>query len=867
MQEPWSIPAGQVLQDLGTSSEVGLSQAEAEARLKKFGPNRLVKERTVTFWGVFREEVTEPMILLLLVVGVFYSVWGEVSDVITIFAIITTLVFAEVFTEFRAKRAITALRKLSPTNTPVLRGGNYMQIPSAEVVKGDIIPVEVGDKVPADARVLDSFGLQTDESPLTGESMPVIKEDVVIPGITPVTDRRNMVFAGTTVTGGRGLVAVTATGMATEMGKITGMVLEAKEPRTPLQAAMRQLAGFLVWIAVSFSILIPLLGIIQGKDYKEMILTGLSLSFAVIPEELPIIITMVLGVGALALSRRHVLIRRLRAAETLGGVTVIVTDKTGTITENKMTLVEFATNDGTTAYKPGNLAPADMALLNVGILTSQIKKTAEGHYTGDPLEVALLEAAELAGVSPEELQKQYSLQAEFSFDNRRKMASAIYKRGNEQMVYAKGAPEIILAQSSRIARSSGELDKTQKDETRIIKQAETMAGEARRVIAFAYKKVEDGQELTQKEAEKGLVFLGLVGMVDPPRAGVPEAIRATKMAGIRTIVVSGDLPLTVQKIASEVGIDGSGKLITGAELSRMDENELAEKVKEVSIFGRIDPEQKLKIVQALQKQGEVIAVTGDGINDAPALKSADIGVAMGERGTEVAREAASMVLTDDSYNSIVDGVREGRKIFDNLRKGVAYYLSVKIALVLTFVVALALNLPFPFAPIQIVLLELFMDLAASVTFVAEPIEADAMNRPPRSPKQKFIDREMLTRMSLGSVCLSVAVLINYMLTWYSGQGLIEARSVAFGTWLIGHVFLAFTMRSQREPLTRIGVFSNKIMLIWAAAAICFVALVTNFSSTQATLKVAPLDLRGWLLALGVPFVTVFWLEIRKTLTR
>ena len=867
MKEVWSIPREQVLQDLGSSSEAGLSQAEAEARLKKFGSNKLVKERTITFWGVFKEEVTEPMILLLLVVGVFYSVWGEVRDVVTIFAVIIALVFAEVFTEFRAKKSITALRKLSPTTTPVLRSGNYRQISATEVVKGDIIPLEIGDRVPADSRVLDSFALQTDESPLTGESAPVNKEDTVLPEGTPVTDRRNMVFAGTTVTGGRGLVAVTATGMDTELGKITGLVLEAKEPRTPLQAAMRQLAGFLVWVAVSFSIMIPLLGIIEGKDYKEMILTGLSLSFAVIPEELPIIITMVLAVGALALSRRHVLIRRLRAAETLGGVTVIVADKTGTITENKMTLVELATDNVSTTFKSRNLSPADIALLRVGVLTSHLKKSAEGNYTGDPLEVALLEAAKLAGISPEDLQEQYTLQAEFSFDSRRKMASAVFKHEGELFVYAKGAPEIVLAKSPRMAQSSGEWDKTQKDEARIIKQAERIAGEARRVIAFAYKKVEDGQKLTQEEAEKGLVFLGLAGLVDPPRAAVPEAIKATKMAGIRTIIVSGDLPLTVQKVASEVGIDSRGKLITGAELSLMDEKELAERVKEVSIFGRINPEQKLKIVQALQKQGEVVAVTGDGINDAPALKSADIGVAMGDKGTEAAREAASMVLTDDSYNSIVDGVREGRKIFDNLRKGVTYYLGVKIALVLCFIVPLALNLPFPFAPIQIVLLELFMDLAASATFVAEPIEADAMRRPPRSPKQKFIDREMLTRMSLGSVCLSAAVLINYLLAWYSGQGLLVARSVAFGTWLIGHIFLAFTMRSQREPLTKIGILSNRIMLIWAAVAICFVALVGNFAATQATLKVAPLDLRNWLLAFGVPFVTVFWLEIKKMRSR
>ena len=860
MSFPWSGAPQQVVKDLGTDVSAGLSQDEAASRLNKFGPNRLVKERTITFWGVFKEEVAEPMILLLLMVGGFYAVWGELRDVITIFAVIVALVISEVFTEFRAKKSITSLRRLSPTSAAVLRDGNYVQIPAAEVVPGDIVPLEMGDRVPADARVLVSFGLQTDESPLTGESAPVSKEDVALDDDVSVSDRRNMVFAGTVVTGGRGLAAVTGTGMDTELGKITGLVLEGKEPRTPLQAAMKQLAGFLVWVAVGFSVLIPIVGIAQGKGARDMVLTGLSLSFAVIPEELPIIITMVLGVGAFTLARRHVLIRRLRAAETLGSITVIVADKTGTITENKMTVMELAAANSMNVFQPEKLSAADREVLKVGVLTSHLKKTPEGSYTGDPLEVALLEAARQGGVSPEGLQSGYKLEMEFAFDNRRKMMSSVYRHGDGVFVYAKGAPEVILARCSRV---SGEKDKTPGDEERVLKQAESMAAEARRVIAFAWKKVSAGQSLTQEQTEKDLVYLGLAGLADPPRAGVSEAVKATRTAGIRTVIVSGDLPLTVQKIASEVGIDTSNGLVTGAELSLMSDKGLAEKLNTVSVFARINPEQKLRIVKTLQKQGEVVAVTGDGINDAPALKSADIGVAMGERGTEAAREAAGMVLTDDSYMSIVAGVREGRKIFDNLSKGVTYYLGVKIALVLCFLVPLMLNIPFPFAPIQIVLLELFMDLAASATFVAEPIEADAMRRPPRSPKRKFIDNEMLTRMITGSACLTAAVLTTYLITWYDGRGVLEARTVAFATWLVGHIFLAFNMRSQREPLSRIGVFSNKVMLVWAAAAVGFVAIATSFSASQTALKITSLDARGWLLAFLVPLGTVFWLEIRK----
>lgn len=863
--QAWSAPKEQVLASLGSDPAKGLTPAEVRERLRKFGSNRLVKERRITFWGVFREEVAEPMILLLLAVGVFYSIWGEMRDAFTIFGVIIALVFAEVFTEYRAKKSISALRHLSPPTTAVLRDGSYLQVAATEVVPGDMLPLEVGDRVPADARVIDSFSLQSDESALTGESAPVSKENKVLSEDTPIADRANIVFAGTTVTGGRGRAVVTATGMATELGRITGLVLEAKEPRTPLQTAMRQLAGLLVWVAVSFSVVIPAIGIIQGKNYKDMILTGLSLSFATIPEELPIIITMVLGVGAFALSRKHVLIRRLRAAETLGGVTVIVADKTGTITENRMSVAQLTSND--VSGPVGNdLPPPHVALIQAGVLTSHVKRNPEGRYTGDPLEVALLEAAEAAGVSPTDLLARYKLKEEFSFDSQRKMMSAVYEQSGEWFVYAKGAPEVVLARSSMIAHDGDARPMSREDEQKMLRRAENMASEAMRVIALAYKKV-SGEKITRDEAEKDLVFWGLAGLADPTRPGVAEAIKATRTAGIRTIMVTGDLPLTAQKIAAQVGIDGRAKLVTGAELAQMTDEELEEKVRGTSVFARINPEQKLKIVQALQAMGEVVAVTGDGINDAPALRSANIGVAMGERGTEAAREAAAMVLTDDSYNSIVDGVREGRKIFDNLRKGVTYYLSVKIALVLSFLVPLALGLPFPFAPIQIVLLELFMDLAASATFVAEPIEADAMRRPPRSPQQKFIDAELLSNMYIGAFSLAAAVLFNYLFATYSGWGLLEARSVAFGTWLVGHIFLAFVMRSQREPLVKIGPLRNRVMLVWGGAAVIFLVIITSVPAIQSVLKVTYLSPMSWLMAVAVPFVTIFWLELRKVFMR
>ncbi len=866
MNEPWSITKEEVLQAEGSNPESGLAQSVAEERLTQNGQNKLTESVKITFWGTFWEEVREPMILLLLVVGVLYSIWGELRDAVTVFTVIFILVMSEVFTEYRAHSAISALRKLTPSTTPVIRDGKFSQIPAEGIVKGDVIPLGAGDRVPADGRLIQSFGLQVDESPLTGESVPVAKEDMVLPADATVADRHNMVFAGTTVTSGTGKALITATGMETEIGKIHGLVQEARQPRTPLQTAMRKLAGVLVWVAVFFSAVIPLIGFLQGKSYKEMVLTGLSLAFAVIPEELPIIITMVLGVGALALARKNVLIRRLREAETLGEVKVIVTYKTGTITENKMTVAALATDGLLDVYPRRNLSLADIRLLKVGILTSGIKKSPDGNYTGDPLEVALLNAAKVDGISPEQFKSPYVMQQEFSFDNLRKMMSVVYKEGNNLVVYAKGAPEVILGKSYRIAEKSGEREKTKADEEAVLKQAEEMAKDAMRVIAFATKTVRGEGKITQDDAENGLTFIGLVGMSDPPRKGVAEAIKATKEAGIRTIMVSGDLPLTVERVASAVGIDDSRKVVNGQELASMDETALKNSVKETSLFARINPEQKLKIVRALQDNGEVVAVTGDGVNDAPALKSADIGIAMGQMGTEAARDAASMVLTDDSYISITDGVREGRKIYDNLRKGVFYYLSVKIALVLCFVVPLALGIPFPFAPIQIVLLELFMDLAASATFVAEPMEPDVMQKPPRSKTEKFIDTRVLVDMSLGSLSLALAVLTNYLVAWYIGRDQVTAQTIAFGTWLVGHIFLAFSMRSLRKPLWEIGILKNKVMLIWALIAISFFVAVTYLTPVQGAVRVTTLAPLDWAYIFGVPFVTVFWLEVKKVFT-
>ncbi len=865
MSNPWSQTKEEVLASLGVDAERGLGPAEVRDRLRRHGANRLQRERPLTFWGVFKEEVTEPMILLLLFVGVVYALWGGLRDAVTIFVIIILLVFTEIFTEYRAKKAVKALGKLSPPLAPVIRGGAAAEAATPDIVPGDLILLEVGVRVPGDGRVIESFGLQADESALTGESVPVDKDDEPVPAETPLAERRNMVHAGTVITRGRGRAVVTATGMATELGRITGLVLEAKEPKTPLQLAMKQLAGFLVWVAVLFSAVIPAIGLLQGKGLRNMILTGLSMAFATIPEELPIVITMVLGVGALALSKRHVLVRRLKAAETLGAVTAIVTDKTGTLTENRMRLERLvpASSGGNGGARGGTLSPGEAEILEIGRLAANVKRRPTGETAGDPMDVALVEAAEKAGAGLRPRFSSCRLRKEFSFDNRRKVMSAVFETNGRGLVLVKGAPEALAAASTRTAAPGGDRPKTAEDDAAILRSVDEMTARGMRVLAFGRKDVEAPDAVSQDEAEKDLVFVGLAGFADPVRPGVAEAVKTITGAGIRVLVVSGDHPRTVESVAAEAGIPYHGKPVTGAELEAMTPDEFGRTVREASLFARTTAEQKLEIVKRLREAGAVVAATGDGINDAPALKSADIGIAMGETGTEVAREAANMVLTDDSFISIADGVREGRKIFDNLTKGITYYLCVKVALILSFLVALVLSIPFPFAPIQIILLELFMDLAASATFVAEPAERGIMERRPRDPAKRFVGRAMLAKIAVGSISLASAVVTNYLIFYKTGWGVTHSRTVAFATWLIGHVYLALTMRSDRQSLGSLGLFSNRAMTAWAGAAAGTLVFVTSVPQARAALKLSGMGFRSWLLALAVPFATIFWRELFK----
>lgn len=864
---PWhNLPHIHVLKDLESDKENGLSAIEVEQRKTIVGPNKLASPPGKPWWKEIAEELTEPMILLLLLVGLVYGFLGELRDAITIFFIIIAVLSIEMANESKAKGAIKALSRITAIRTPVIRDGEYQEISPSELVPGDIVILRPGERIPADLRLLETMSLRINESSLTGESVPAMKEaDAVFPEDTDLGDRQNLAFSGTLVTSGKGVGVVVATGMATELGKIVGLVKEAREPRTPLQLHMRELSKWMVWVAMGASTLVAIVGWIQGTGWRETILTGLTLAFATIPEELPILITMVLGLGAYRLSKQHAIVRRLRTAEILGNVTVIATDKTGTLTENRMVVDKWFINGQ--GYTPANWKKdvyTDMAvkiscLANDGLITKEKEKYS---FDGDPTDTAFLYAAEHLGYPVADLKSEYHVIEEYPFDETNKRVSVIVSHDDRRFLLSKGAPEILLDRCSQVVWLDDLSPMTTDLRERILHNATSFAEEGYRVIGLAYKNIapDKSVELLQEE----LIFIGFAALYDPPRKDVATAVNTLQQAGVRILMVTGDHAETARSIADKVNLKSSDILL-GREIEVLTDDELAQRVRTVSIYARTTPEHKLRIVRALQGQGEVVAVTGDGVNDGPALKEAAVGIAMGKSGTDVAKESADMVLGDDHFATVALAVREGRKLFANLYKAVRYYLAAKIALVTCTFAAVVAGLTLPFAPIQIIMMELFMDLGASTSFTAERQESDVMNRKPRRSDQRFMDRTMSRSIFSGGFTLAIAVLVAYVWSLQQEAGTVYAQSVAFATWMVGHLILALFMRSEREPLISLGLFSNRAMLLWFAAAIGFLIIALYIPYLRDLLRLTSLNLKDWIAVLLCSILAPLWIEIEKLL--
>ena len=752
------------------------------------------------------ESLAEPLMLLLLVVAVLSAIFGELRDAIAIFVVIVIIGAVEAIAEVRAKRALGALRDLSAPNALVRRAGAAEAVPVGGLVVGDVLLVEAGSLVAADARVVEADGLATAESRLTGEPGGAAKGAEPVAADAPLAERSSLLHAGTAVVAGAGEAVVVALGEDTEIGRLGRLVAEAREPPTPLQRAMAELARAALIVALTACVAVPLLGVLRGQPAREMLLDGLTLAFATIPEELPILVTALVALGGLRMAQHGVLLRRLRAAEAVGAMTVLLADKTGTLTENRL---EIEHVDGDREH----------------VLT--VAAAAHGAAAAqDPVDLALAEAAgeRPAGGRP----------ARHPFDPVRRRESAVWRGADGAWVAVKGSPEAVLE-----ACAMSDMDRAS-----VLDRVGRLADDGLRVIAVA-ERHDAAVPADAGEAETDLAFVGLAAFRDPLRAGVSDAVAELAHAGIRTIVVSGDHPETVAATAREAGVRGSEVMRGGAPLDALDDDELAERLRGEAVIARATPEDKLRLVRVLQERGEAVAVTGDGVNDAPALAAANVGIAMGARGTDLAREAADLVLVDDAYPTIVGAVEGGRALASQLRRAVAFYLGAKLALVAVIAVPLLLGLPAPFHPVHIVILELFMDVGASIAFVSEPAAPGAMDHPPRDPARRFLDDTQLSAIGLTAFALTTAVLPTFLIV-HAQWGTDMAIAAAVAGWLVANVAIAWTLRARPGLAWRRNVAFPAWALIAAASA-----AVLSGTEAGATLGVDPLNAWAVRVTIGV----------------
>ncbi|MBT5740117.1 calcium-translocating P-type ATPase, SERCA-type [Candidatus Woesearchaeota archaeon] len=839
--EYYTQSADKILTLLKTSSK-GISKDEAEQRVHKYGLNEVQAEKLTSPFKILLEQFTSPLVWILIVAFIISLFLHETVDAVVILLIILLNAILGFVQEYRAEQSIEALKKMASPKAIVLRDGQQMKIDSKYVVPGDILVLETGEKVPADARLIEIHQLQTQEATLTGESLPNVKDLNTLPTKTPLADRKNMVYATTIITEGRGFAVVASTGMNSEVGKIATLIKQAHPKLTPLQKKLRDLGKYLTIAVVIVAIVVFLAGLLSGKTISVMILTAIALAVAAIPEGLPAVITISLALGVQRMVKRNALVRKLPSVETLGSVTVICTDKTGTLTHNEMTVTKLYANE--TEYtitgagysregiflinkKQAKTEPLQK-LLEIGILCNDAQFSPDKSVIGDPTEAALIVSAEKAGVKPTTKRAN-----EIPFTSERKMMTTFHSINKEIYSYTKGAPDIILEQCSKQLVNGKVYRITREDRKKILDQNEKFAKQALRVLAFAYNKNKG-----KADAEKQMVFVGLQAMIDPPREEAKDAIKRCHEAGINVIMITGDHLTTAQAIAKELNIEGEA--ITGQDLDQI--KNLNKRINKIGIFARVNPEHKLRIVGALKKAHHVVAMTGDGVNDAPALKKADIGIAMGKSGTDVAREAADMILTDDNFTSIVNAVEEGRGIFDNIRKFVNYLLSSNLGEITVILLASLFLLPLPLTAIQILWVNLITDGLPATALSLDPHSKGIMKRKPRSPRESILPKQLRWDIIGFGVLMGVACLVLFWL--YQGSGIMKAQTMVFTGLVMFELVRLGTIRGKYK----LGWFSNK-WLVAAVVSSIVLHLLTIYTPLNKVFNTTALAAVDWLFLL------------------
>lgn len=853
----------QVLKKLKTNEKLGLKEDEAKSRLETYGENKLKEKKKESLFIKFIKEFNDFMIIALIVAAIISAVVSKLNgeadyvDSIIIIAIVIFNAIMGLVQEEKAEKSLEALKKMSAPSAKVIRDGRVQEIDALQVVPGDIVVLEAGNYVPADCRLINSYNLKIEESALTGETIPTNKDSGrILKENTAMGDLCNMAFATTVVVNGHGEAVVVDTGMNTRVGKIAGMIIEDESPDTPIQKKLNEVGKMLAIACIVICVLIFVIGIFKKIPIVEMFMTSVGLAVAAIPEGLPAIVTIMLSIGVTRMAKKNSIIRKLPAVETLGSSSVICSDKTGTLTQNKMTVTEVRNCHGIANSEDKKF------ILELGTMcTDTTEERMDGRlgFTGEATEVAISNAAMQAGISKSFLYDEMRRINDIPFDSKRKMMTTIHRYGNKYRIITKGAPDVLLKRCTHYYQN-GQIDSIFSKKESIYEQNNQMAEKALRVIAVAYKDVEKLPET--QDMEQDLTFCGLIGMIDPPREGVKEAVRTCRRAGIKTVMITGDHLQTAKAIAKELGIFKRGDLaIEGENLERMDQHELEKNIMQYSVFARVSPEHKVRIVKAFQSTGAVVAMTGDGVNDAPALKNADIGIAMGKGGTDVAKNASDMILTDDNFVTIVEAVKQGRNIYDNIKKAIHFLISTNIGEIVTIFFGLILGMKSPLLAIQLLWINLVTDSLPAIALGLEKEEENIMSRLPRNPKKSLFADGLWWKIIIEGTMLGMFTLLAFSIgnRLYSVE---VGRTMAFLTLGILELVHSFNIKSE-ESIFKIGIFENKYLILALILGVLLQVIVVITNPLAEIFSLVPLTGIQWLYTILISIAPIPIVEIQK----
>ncbi|HAT4115756.1 calcium-transporting P-type ATPase, PMR1-type [Clostridium perfringens] len=856
----------EILQELDVDEKNGLSSTEALRRLEKYGKNKLETKKKKTLFKQFLSQLKDVMIYILIIAAIISAFLGEISDALIILLVIIINAVIGVIQESKAEKALDALKELSTPKALVKRDGSLKEILSEDIVPGDIVIIDAGRYIPGDLRLIDTANLKIEESAFTGESVPSEKDASFLPDKEiPIGDQNNMAFMSTLATYGRGVGVVVGTGMNTEIGKIAKMIEQEENDETPLQKKLSELGKILGFLAVGICILIFIISFFQGRDLLEMFLTSISLAVAAIPEGLPAIVAIVLALGVQRMVKKNAIIRKLPAVETLGSVSIICSDKTGTLTQNKMTVTTVYTNDSYIKESEFNLNDNESKLLVDCMVLCNDATYSEKSQTGDPTEIALLESPFKLNILKEKLEKEFKRIDEIPFDSDRKLMTTVNLVDDKKArVFTKGALDSILSICNKISINGKLLDFTKEYKAKVLENSNIMSDKALRVLAFAYKDISK-ENIVLDSLEKDLVFIGMVGMIDPPRLEVKDSIKLCKSAGITPVMITGDHKNTAFAIANELGIaEDISQAITGHEIDKFKEEEFNEKIINYRVFARVSPEHKVKIVKAFKSHGNIVSMTGDGVNDAPSLKAADIGVAMGITGTDVSKGASDMILTDDNFSTIVSAVEEGRKIYLNIKKSIVFLLSCNLGEILTLFTAILLNWNSPLQPIHILWVNLITDSFPALALGVDKTKEDVMNNPPRNPKESIFVKSDKIQLIINGVLIGGITLFAFKLgERLYPDSLIHAQTMAFVVLSVSQLFLSLSLRSNTKSAFSLGIFSNKYLVYSILLGIFLQVIIISISFIANIFKVTPLLLYDWIVVILVSLIPFAINEILK----